>query len=146
MPAVKPSSQWTLSWREKDSNHRSRVRERFSRLPRLSSPSRRVARGTAASNLYSATAEYDGVNSESTFKLSPDRQTADLRLVRGSDIATLAARGLLDHSQQASAHRLCAGRPHLGTLQGIQEGERRVEGCSPVSLGPKRPCPGEPVT
>jgi hypothetical protein len=41
-----------------------------------------------------------------------------------------AARGLLDHSQQASAHRLCAGHPHLGTLQGIQEGGRRVECCS----------------
>ncbi len=44
--------------REKDSNPRSRARERFSRLPRLSSPSRWVARGTAASNLYSSTAEY----------------------------------------------------------------------------------------
>jgi hypothetical protein len=43
---------------EMASNPRSRVRERFSRLPRLSSPSRRVARGTAASNLYSATTEY----------------------------------------------------------------------------------------
>jgi hypothetical protein len=38
-------SSQTLCWREKDSNPRSRVRERFSRLPRLSSPSRWVARG-----------------------------------------------------------------------------------------------------
>jgi len=48
----------TPRWREQDSNPRSRVKERSSRLPRLSSPSRWVARGTAASNLYSATAEY----------------------------------------------------------------------------------------
>ena len=52
----RPRERRTLRWREKDSNPQSRVRERFSRLPHLSSPDN--ARETAASNFYSSTARY----------------------------------------------------------------------------------------
>jgi hypothetical protein len=40
-----------------------------------------------------------------------------------------AVRCLFDDTQQASAHRFGAGHPHLGTLQGIEEGGRGVERC-----------------
>ena len=61
---------------------------RFSRLPHLSSPDN--VRETAASNFYSSTARYSRGNSASTFKPWADRPAADLRLVRGNEIATLA--------------------------------------------------------